>query len=136
MVAGEFERFGDREGNCRANTAANDGDPAEVFDLGGIAKRTQNILDRFARLNFIEHLGAFADRLNNQGDGAFFCIVIHDGKGNPFAAVAQAQDHKLPGFGFAGDGRGVDDVLVDLFSKKFFFKNRVQCMHKRHLREF
>jgi len=114
MVASQFERFGDRISNSCADTTANHSHLAEILDLGRIAKGTQDIMDDLSWLERLEHHGGFADRLNDQSDGAFARIVINNRHRHTFTAISEAQYHELACFGFTGNVWGINDILIDL----------------------
>jgi len=71
-------------------------------------------MDDLSWLESLEHHGGFADRLNDQGDGAFARIVINNRHRHTFAAITEAQYHELTSFGFTGNVWGINDILIDL----------------------
>ncbi len=90
MVTSQLERFGDRVGNRRADTTANHSNPAEVFDLGWISKGSQNIMNGLARLECVEHHGAFPDGLDDQRDRAGFGVMVNNGQRNTLTTITKA----------------------------------------------
>jgi len=115
VIASQFERFGNRVGYSRADTAANHCYSAKILDFRRVSQGTENIVDGLAWLEGVEHHGALADGLDDQCDGACLGIVVNDGQGYAFAPIAKTQDDELTSFGFTGNEWGIDDILIDLF---------------------
>ena len=70
LVAGPGERLGQREEDGRAGAAADADDPAAVLDLGGLAERPGDVAQGAAHGHGDDVLGAAADGLDDEGDGA------------------------------------------------------------------
>ena len=83
-----------------------------------MAERAGNVEDRLANFERDQVAGAFAHRLDHQGDGAAGRIGVGDGQWDALGAVAEAHDDELAGLADFGDAAGLEveagDVRTEL----------------------
>ena len=77
------------------------------------AQRARYVCKALALRQGIKHHGRFTNRLDNDRNGAFLRVPIHQGHRHSFAGFVRAQNNKLPGFGRFGHQRFVNDKFGD-----------------------
>ena len=74
VIAGLLQRPRRRQRDGGANAAPDDYDGAVLLDLGGLSQRPHDVENRIARFERVHQVRGFADRLDDQCDGAFFRV--------------------------------------------------------------
>ena len=93
-----------------ADAAADHTDLLLALGLGGLAERTDEVLDRLA-LGFVAELfRGRADGLDNDGDRALLAVVIVDGDGDALAVFIHTQNDELTGLRLLRHHRRLDLV--------------------------
>ena len=105
--------LGHRVADGAAHAAAYHAHAFLMADLGGLAHRSHKVGQFVAGLHEFQHFRRLAHRLDHDGDGAGFPVIVGDGQGDALAVLVQTQDDELSGQALFGDQRGLDDELND-----------------------
>ncbi len=114
VIAGLLQGPRRRQRDCGANASSDNNDGAEVLDLGGLSQWPHDVQNRIARFERVHQVRGFADRLNDQSDGAFIRVGALDCERNSLAIFVQTHDDELPWTLFAGDAGRFDLKLLDV----------------------
>ena len=112
-MTGLDQVLGDREGNCQADAAANDGAGA-LGHLGGNAQRAHDVTQRLAGLVGGKHLGGLADYHEDELDPALVTVPAGQGKRDALARLVGANHEELSSVRMFGDSGRLDAELEHL----------------------
>ena len=118
FVTGLDQVLGDREGNCRADAAANDGAGA-LGHLGGTPSGP-DVAQRLAGLVGGKHLGGLADHHEDELDPALVTVPAGRGKRDALARLVGADHEELSSVRMLGDC-GRLDAELNTFSENCVF---------------
>ena len=120
VVAGLFEGPGDGMQDRHPGAAPHADHLADLFDVGGFAQGTDNVLVSVAHLQGFEQCRGFTHDHVDDGDGPLFGIGFRHGQRYAFAVLVGLQNHELTRFGFAGDRGCFDFIQHDRAFRHFF----------------
>ena len=103
-----MEGFCLRISDGTAYAAADNGNFLEAVIFCGNTQRTYKVADGVANFFGCQQFCGQTNFLEDDGDGAFFSVIISDGQRDTFAEFIYAENNKLPRFGFFCHKRGFD----------------------------
>ena len=129
--------------DCTTNTAADNANILQTIQMSWDTQRTNNVQQVFACFHCAEHLGGTTYHLNDQGDGAFFSVIICNGQRNALALLVDAEDDELSGENLFSDKRSLYLNKDDCFVQQLFVYDFIHlqshlskifdiCRQKRH----
>ena len=89
-------------GDSATHAAANHADLLLALGLGGLAQGAHEVLEAVALVQMGQLLSSGADRLDNDGDGSFFRVIVIDRDGDTLAVLIHPQNDELARLRFLG----------------------------------
>ena len=108
-----LESLGYGKRNCASHSSAYYADVFLAFDLGGLSKRSHEILDGLAFLLVIQLLGGGTDNLEDYLDRAGLFVRSGNGKGDSLSVLIYTENDELSRLGLCSHQRCLDFHLCD-----------------------
>ena len=93
--------------------------------FAGSSQRSDHVCKAVTLFQELHPIGACADDLENDGDGAFFPVIVADRQGNALPCLVDPDDQEFAGKTFLRDAVCLNFHQEDLFRQLTLFQNSV-----------
>src|SRR5699024_8172766 len=125
LATGLLETDCGGQGDGAADTAAHYANPLYPLGVGGLAQRTDEVLNVVSFVQRAQGVGGKAHFLEDDGDGALFPVIPGDGQRDPLSLLVHPENDELTGFGLFGDEGGLNFHQSDGRIQLFFSDNLI-----------